>query len=370
MSDKETRVREIGIRGAGLSGMSVAEELLRLDPSLAITIYDTRPRVPHPQRTFCFFDNSEARPKETPSVSWNTVEFRSPHFERRIDVSTTPYTMIRGDDFFETTLSALERQGVRFEWECRGVRLGDDHIETERDTRIFDLVIDAAFEATRSPSILWQSFAGVWVTTTDDFFDPSTATLMDLQASAPEAPVGFMYILPTSARTALVEHTTFSPTPLPKEYHIKRCSEWIGKHVHEGARLGETEYGLIPMGHRVSHDGEHLVVGSASGAVRPATGYAFIAARRQARDVALRALAGDTSRQPIYPRWLLATDTLFLETLRKTPDRGAEIMSRLLSRARGDSLISFLAGTGSFLDAFSVWLSVPKRIMLRALIGL
>lgn len=362
--------REVGIRGAGLSGMSVARELLRLDPSLRITIYDTRSRLPHPQRTFCFFENETVSRREMRAFSWNTVMFRGLHFERRIDVSNRPYTMIRGDDFFEHTLRGLEQQGVRFVWECGGVRVRDACLETEHETRTFDVVIDAAFEAMRSSSIMWQSFAGIWVTTESDMFDPSTATLMDLHASSAEVPVGFMYILPTSTRTALIEHTTFSPTPLSKEYHIERCLEWIREQAPSEARLGESEYGVIPMGLRMrSRDGQ-CIVGSAAGAVRAATGYAFVAVQQQAREVALHVVAGDTKPLTTYPRWLEATDTIFLQALLRAPERGGEIMSQLLSRAQGERLISFLSGTCSFMDALSVWLSVPKRIMLRALAGL
>ncbi len=370
MSVRDISRREIGIRGAGLSGMSVARELLLLDPSLRITLYDKRPRLPHPQRTFCFFEHETPTAREMPSFSWSTVMFRGPQFERRVDVSRRPYTMIRGEEFFEHTLRALERQGARFEWECRRVEVRGACVETDRGSQTFDVVIDAAFEATRASSILWQSFAGVWIKTKDDCFDSSTATLMDLRVSSAEAPVGFMYILPTSPRRALIEHTTFSPSPLSEDYHIERCAEWIREHAPSGTQLGEREYGVIPMGLKErSHQG-HCVVGSASGAVRPATGYAFISVQRQAQEVARRVLAGSISATPTYPRWVEATDTLFLTALRNAPERGAEIMSGLLSSAPADRLVSFLAGTASFRDALSVWLSVPKRIMLRSLVRL
>ncbi len=45
----------IGIRGAGLSGLSVARELITREPNAKITLFDTRPRLPHLSRTFCFF---------------------------------------------------------------------------------------------------------------------------------------------------------------------------------------------------------------------------------------------------------------------------------------------------------------------------
>jgi lycopene beta-cyclase len=358
----------IGIRGAGLSGLSVARELLRLDPTVKISIFDTRARLPHPPRTFCFFKAKPLSHSSVPSFSWNTVMFRGSSFERRLDVSSRPYTMIRGDDFFPAILRELEEAGVEFHWGCQSVEIVESSIRADGETREFHTVIDAAFQAHTAEALLWQSFAGVWITSHKALFDPGTAMLMDLQESSPTAPVSFLYILPTSERTALIEHTTFSPSPMPKSYHLDRCFAWLDNN-HAGEVLpGATEYGLIPMGLQTTGSSEHLLVGSTAGVVRPATGYAFIRAQEHARQVAQRVLATGTPSPHPYPRWLTMADTLFLQALLNAPDKGGYMMERLLSRARADSLVAFLSGDVRLLDALSVWLSVPKYTMLRSLL--
>ncbi len=362
------RIPTVGIRGAGLSGLSVARELLRHEPRTNITIFDTRPRLPHPPRTFCFF-----RPRDHSTISghiysWNSVIFRGRSFERRLDVSRRPYTMIQGDDFFSSTLRELEEGGVQFRWDLAAVEIHGNSIQADTATIPFDVVIDAAFEAKSAQSTLWQSFAGVWVTMEEPSFDPSAAMLMDLEASSAEAPVSFLYILPTSERTALVEHTTFSPSPMAKEYHLERCFEWLGRHHPGKMQRGATEYGRIPMGLQRSPNHGRCVVGSVAGVVRPSTGYAFLRAQEHAREVALHVLGrGDTPLNP-YPRWLETADSLFLRALLNAPLEGRHIMERLLSRARGDSLVAFLSGDVGPLDALSVWLSVPKFTMIRSLL--
>ncbi len=370
MSTKYARPSTIGIRGAGLSGLSVAYELLQFDPTLKITMYDTRPRLPHPQRTFCFFDNKTVSNHHIPSHSWNTVMFSGHRFRRQIDVSSRPYTMIRGDDFFGHMLEVLEKKGVCFEWQCRAVELRDTHIATEHLNRSFDVVIDAAFEANGCSSILWQSFAGLWISTEIDIFDQSTAMLMDLDPINIDSPIGFMYILPTSTRTALVEHTAFAPTPISKESHIDRCLAWITQHAGSGVQLGASEYGVIPMGIKIPAQYGHLVVGSAAGFVRPATGYAFVRTQQQARRIALQLLTGKEIRTKTHPLWLEVTDRLFLRALLHAPDHATELMTQLLSRTPGDRLVSFLSDSTNFLDALPVWLCTPKRLMLRALLRL
>lgn len=358
----------IGIRGAGLSGLSVARELITLEPNAKITLFDTRPRLPHLSRTFCFFRTQECPSFPVRSFSWNSVMFRGASFERRLDVSTSPYTMIRGEDFFSSTLSYLESRGVEFHWECSSVEVSKNTIYADGQTSTFDAVVDAAFEATTARAMMWQSFAGVWASSQQPIFDPGTALLMDIHESSAEAPVSFLYILPTSERTALVEHTTFSPSPMAKGYHLDRCFEWLSRNHRDEFQLGATEYGAIPMGLRSTPSPAIYAVGSTAGAVRPATGYAFVRAHEQARQVAGQILSQGCQSNTPYPRWLTCADSLFLTALRNAPERGREIMERLLSQARGDALVAFLSGDVTVRDALSVWLSVPKCTMLRSLL--
>lgn len=360
--------RTIGIRGAGLSGLSLARELLSIDPGLKVAIYDTRARLPHPPRTFCFLRPGDQESSSIPSFSWNSVMFRGASFERRLDVSRCPYTMIRGDDFFSSTLNALKSRGVEFSWGCSNVEIIGNTIRADNQTKTFDTVVDAAFEAATSKATLWQSFAGVWVTAHRSVFDPSAALLMDLDESSVEAPVSFLYVLPISERTALVEHTTFSPSPMPKGYHLDRCFSWLKKNHGTKVQPGATEYGRIPMGLQAPKPATPLTVGSAAGIVRPATGYAFVRAQEQARQVAHTILGHAPASTNVYPRWLTLGDSLFLRALLNAPERGRQIMEGLLSRAPGDSLIAFLAGDVRPLDALSVWLSAPKRAMMRSLL--
>lgn len=361
------RVRSVGIRGAGLSGMSVARELLRVDPDISITLFDRRTRLPHPQRTFCFFERDGQERFAGRAVSWKSVLFRGPSFERRVDVSASPYTMIRGDDLFGSLLEELEACGVSFRWRCPEVVIHENSIRADGETFTFDAVIDAAFEAKEATAMMWQSFAGVWVTSEQELFDPSTAILMDLQESSAEAPVSFLYILPTSKHTALVEHTTFSPAPMSKGYHLDHCYGWITERMQGVIQRGETEHGLIPMGLRNTPGADSIRVGSAAGMVRPATGYAFVATQEHARQVAAQILNNHAAPTRPYPWWLTVADSLFLRALAQAPERGGRLMERLLSRSRAEALISFLSGDTSFREALTVWMSVPKLSMIRSL---
>jgi lycopene beta-cyclase len=361
-------VRTVGIRGAGLAGLSIARELIRLEPDISISVFDVRSRLPHPARTFCFFQKDGTFVPPCPSVSWPSVIFRGQSFERRVDVSLTPYTMIHGNDFFECLLTELESSGVSFQWGCRDVDIDSRRIRVDGASLEFDCVIDAAFQFTTASSTLWQSFAGIRIRSSSPAFDPTTAILMDLRESSEAAPVSFLYILPTSPTTALVEHTTFSSSPLPKQYHLEQCSSWIRSNIGEQVENLELEHGTIPMGLRIPHAEGSYVTGSNVGTVRPATGYAFLATQVHARRLSEHILRGAPNPRRSYPIWLTAGDTLFLQALRRAPLSGRSLMETLLSRAPSRALIAFLSGDLSFTEALSVWFSIPKIAMIRALL--
>lgn len=371
-SDEDASMRKfrtVGIRGAGLSGLSVARALLAAHPEISISVFDVRPKLPHPQRTFCFFKPQEIDIYNLPHHSWNRVTFRSNTFNRTLDVSSTPYTMVRGDDFFEHTLCELEASGVNFRWNCQEVSIGSNWIEADSVEEHFECAIDAAFCPSEVSSTMWQSFAGIWISTDNPVFDPTTAILMDLQESSEDAPVSFFYILPTSPHLALIEHTTFSPSPLSEQYHLKRCQSWIHSQIKSQFHIKGLERGIIPMGIVPTQQRKSpLIIGSNGGFVRPATGYSFTTTLRDTTALARTILNGGSPKLCPYPPWLTFGDQIFLRALRKDPLKGGHLLEQLLSRSPARALVSFLSGDVSLYEALSVWLSVPKISMVRSLL--
>ena len=367
----------VGIRGAGLAGLSLAQAISARDPSVAISLFDIRDRHPHLGRTFCFFDDGIALTPAVPRYSWSRVALRGNGFVREISVEDTPYTMIRGEDYFALALQALEDAGVSFTWGCRSVEIATpSSLLVDGEVKRFDVVIDAAFRTQDAHSLLWQSFAGEWITADSDIFDPECAVLMDLGDSSGESPVSFIYVLPTSARTALIEHTTFSVRPMDREVHLAACHDWIERNIGNRISRGAQEHGCIPMGLATHAQGAVLSLGTMSGAVRPATGYAFHTIQRQALEMAELIISRKESvalkerAMTAIPRWMVLGDILFLKALVRSPSKGSVLMGSLLSRAPSKELVAFLSGTATFREVFRVWSSVSKVSMMRALVGL
>jgi lycopene beta-cyclase len=361
--------KNVGILGAGVAGLSLARELLSLAPETSITFFDIRPRLPHPGRTFCFFAPSEQFAFPSPTAVWNTVTFRGANFERSIDVSHAPYSLLHGEDFFNETLQFLESYNVTFHWQCDSPRGTETSIWVGDQQYTFDTVIDASFTHQASSSLLWQSFAGMWIKTELPTFDSSRAIIMDILPSSAEAAVSFFYILPTSSTSALVEHTTFSSSKLSQEYHLSVCRDWVHENVSSNLTVERCEHGAIPMGLTTLNKTNLPIIGSGGGGVRPGTGYAFLAIQRKARHLARQIISSKPTRiTRYYPGWLEIGDRLFLRTLRRAPLEGRAIMEQMLAKARSDHLISFLSDTSSFRETIAVWSTVPKQTMLKTLL--
>lgn len=301
------------------------------------------------------------------------MRFRGRGFDRTVATPHTPYTMLQGDDFFERVLQELEEGAVDFSWGCSQVEISGRTVLASEREHNFDLVIDASFDPAVANSLLWQSFGGLWVETERDTFDPSTAILMDLLPSDTDSPVAFVYVLPLSAREALVEHTTFSVRPMSAGFHRAGCEEWLTTHSNGGYVVTRCEHGAIPMGLRVSQGAHGPRLGSIAGAIRPATGYAFLNIQRQARELAREIVHGGAEvRSPAAPfsNWYNIADGLFLKALARRPHHGSVLMGRLLERAPAEPLVRFLAGDAGLFEGLRVMSSVPKGPMVRALMGI
>lgn len=359
----------IAIRGAGAAGLSLARALLQRMPGATVSIFDRRPKLPNPKRTFCFFADSDAICPVPPVHQWNTVIMAGKDFTRGLDCRESPYTLTRGDLFFNTLLADLESRGVRFHWACDDVQIDEHQVRTNDQSYSFDLVVDAAFRAEGSEAILWQSFTGIWVRSPKPIFNPEAALLMDLQECDPGTPLRFAYLLPTSPHTALIEHTAFSPRPFPRAWHLDRCRHWLAARGWGGIAEEDSEYGAIPLGLKSRSSG--LSVGSAGGAIRASTGYAFQTIQHQVSDLAQRIADSQPrfrlTQQSAFPAWMRLSDHLFLRALAGAPSRGTALMRQLLTQAPERELIRFLAGQASLWESLRVMVKVPKLAMIRAL---
>lgn len=373
---------DIVVAGAGGAGLSLA---LRLAApafrALRVVVLDERAAFAR-DRTWCFWDVHAHPFAGAVTHRWARwrVATRAGVVER--GSARHAYQHVPADAFYAHALAALARA---------------PHVELRLGTRVGAVVDagDAVRVETAAGTVhaghvfdsrpphgppnggdagpeLVQAFAGAVVRTDAPAFDPAAVTLMDFTAEWRGAGVGFGYVLPYTAREALVELAVIAPAA-PAAAALEGALARYAARLTGGAHaVVSREAGVLPMdaapvdrrpSPRVTR------VGVAGGVAKPSTGYAFLAMQRDADAIAgalRRALArgpwAGTFRGPApaprpgLARWL---DGVFLRRLAADPAGAPALFARLFARAEPDALVRFLSDVGSPRDVARVVAALP-----------
>jgi lycopene beta-cyclase len=243
--------------GGGAAGLGLAFALVNSQLSdRKILIVDKDSKTSN-DRTWSFWT-----PRPTPFDRmafrvWDSLEFKSPGFQKCFQLEPYHYQTIRGIDYYRSIRAELAKfpnvhlmQGMVTDVQdgSKAARVLIDEQEFQADWVFDSRVIPE--EIRQEPDryrYLKQHFVGWEIETETPVFNPSAATLFDLRTEQVEG-LCFFYILPFSERRAIVEYTLFSANLLPQEAYEQALKGYI-----EG-RLGVSQYqildqeqGVIPM---------------------------------------------------------------------------------------------------------------------------
>ncbi|MCX2968525.1 MULTISPECIES: lycopene cyclase family protein [Streptomyces] len=381
------READVVVVGAGAAGLSLARRLT--DPAgpggpvPRVVVVEPPPGpLSSPPRTWCFWERGPGPLDAHVCAHWDRLRVRGADGDR-FEGDGYRYKMIRSADFLPAVTAELAGNG-RVELvtaTVTGVADGPgaarvDAVDTTgrtvsvRARWVFDSRPPRPLPPARTT--LLQHFRGWFVRTEADRFEPGVAELMDFRTPQPRHGLSFAYVLPLTARQALVEYTEFSPRPLDDAGYRAALEHYTGRVRPLGAfTVTGTEQGVIPMtdarfprqrGRRV------FAIGAAGGATRPATGYTFAAVQRQAGAVAAACRAG---RRPLPPpphaRRHLVMDAAWLRALDRGRIDGAEFFARLFRDNPLPRVLDFLDGRSTALGDLALGLRCPVGPMARSL---
>lgn len=149
-----------------------------------------------------------------------------------------------------------------------------------------------------------------------------------------------------------------------------RLQEWLSSRFSESTiEIIRTEKAVLPMGLKIAHPSyatpQYTYGGQAAGAIRPATGYAFLRIQRWARDCANQIAEGKTIKAPRLSPWIVrAMDALFLAVLHDQPQRGALLFQALAQRVPPAVLVRFLSDEANIIDYLLVMRALPATLFL------
>jgi lycopene beta-cyclase len=376
------------VLGAGCAGLSVALELIDRDSQIGVTIFDKKPSFTN-DRTWCGWTFDDSRYEACVSHRWSRAVVRGPRHESTLDLRMHPYRRIPGDAFYARCVEQLEASGrcalrlgvdvgavepdeggVSVTLGARDVRPDDGDARCTTRER-FDHVLDgrilpSTVRAFRGPTLI-QHFAGHEIETADDAFDPDVVTLMDFDVDQSDGP-HFFYVLPFAARRALVEATWMTPAAEMHRFREADHTMTIERYIRRTLGVDRwdvrtREAGSIPMAARAPDPQPHprwWRIGTAAGAVKPSTGYAFDFIHRDCARVAA-ALIGGLER-PALPRSRFAAwlDRVMLSYLTSQPDAAQHVFPRLMQRCPAERVVRFLNDRATPADYLSVMWAMPR----------
>ncbi|WP_062461973.1 lycopene cyclase family protein [Demequina soli] len=217
---------------------------------------------------------------------------------------------------------------------------------------------------------------GVTIETEADAFDPDAVTLMDFRTDQADG-LAFMYVLPSSARRALVERVRFVvPGGEAADEAPVDAAQALDAYLGDVLGLGDhrivpRERGSIPLdAHPAARAAGAVVpVGARAGMVKASTGYGFARIQRHSAALAAALAAGtDPGRALPASAWARVLDGALLRVIRDDPAGAQEVLAALLLRHPVDRVLRFLDEEASAAEQLRIVASLPEfaRSRLRA----
>jgi lycopene beta-cyclase len=235
-------------------------------------------------------------------------------------------------------------------------------VQTDAGPIIARRVIDTRPRRTRA--LLYQCFSGVELEHGGALAhtNPQAVGLMTRMRSHADG-LAFVYVLPLSPTRALVEWTRFSPVPIAEKVLIaERDAELVAMGLAD-ATVVRDEGGILPMGRMDAPEptAEGVVhAGIAGGALRDASGYAFLRIQNWAMECAKALARGEApAGHPPEPWMRRHMDRIFLQAVRAHPQRTADYFMAMAARVAPARLLRFLTDRARPSDLASIIASLP-----------
>lgn len=370
------------IAGAGASGLSLAWKLLQSPLSdKNVLIVDNELEAQN-DKTWCFWDSNSPPFSDIIHRSWQHVEVST--FGTRFvqALNEYPYYCLRSIDFTKKILSELARHDNFTLLQRRITKLTStpDGATLHTEDQSFDA--EYIFQSCFAPSDdeissprypLLQHFLGWEITISKPVFDEATFTLMDFDETF-SGGIAFIYLLPWSKHSGLVEYTIFSNQLAAQSLYEEKLSLYLNNRFNLQPidyEIQRRELGKIPMQDRIStpwYGPNILNLGIVRGLTKPSTGYTFKRIQDQCNAI-LRGLMNNGIPQNHSPseRRYKAYDLWLLQIMHDHPKDALNVFNHLFQNRSMDEVFRFLGEETSFLEDLQIMNSVPYIPFLRAM---
>lgn len=346
------------------------KRLLVIDKSLS----------PTNDKTWCFWEKEQPSFKNLINKKWSQSDIfvNGDHYHQRLH--QYPYYSIRSDNYRSTIIGELvEHPNVEL-LESPVSELSGDEDSANLLCEDGNFQADFIFQSCFKPSLkrrprypLIQHFLGWEITTSSTIFDTESFILMDFDETYPNG-LAFMYVLPWSSTSALLEYTIFSKSPEDLSLYEKKLELYL--HNRYGLKrlnynIDRVEYGKIPMNDAIHHAWyapRVLNLGANAGLTKPSTGYTFRRIQEHSREIVNSLIKkGVPAPAPRSERRYRNYDLWLLQILYDHPQEAQEVFRQLFKNNSLDDVFRFLGEESNLLEDLKIMSSVPWWPFLRAI---
>jgi len=351
---------------AGLSLAFYLNESERLrNKKVLIIDHDAKDRNDH---TWCFWEKENGAFEEIVFRKWNSVFFHGTRvFSESLNLGEYEYKMIRASDFYKFVLGKINLNPNFIFLQTEIISVENETIKTasgefSADEFIFDSFTRKTYDDPKYQN-LFQHFRGWLVETETEIFNPNEPTLFDFRVEQ-ENECRFIYILPFSAKKALVEFTVFSDRLLQKPEYEEGLKKYLADVLQiENYKTLETEAGIIPMSdepHEQFPFEKIIRIGTSGGYVKPSTGYSFKRAQNKllklVKDLENSKFKIQNSKFKIWKRFL---DSVLLNVLLTKKHAADDVFTALFSKNPTEKVLKFLDEETSLSEDLQIMQTVP-----------
>ncbi len=369
------------IAGGGGAGLSLIHHLLQTRLSQKSILIIDRDQKQADDRTWCFWEAGPGPFEEIVHHRWQHTYFYGEDYSALLDLAPYQYKMIRSGDFYRHVKSCIATH-ANITWltaEVHATRETANGAQVETSEGSF--TAQWVFNSLRNPHerlsvsdhiYLLQHFKGWVIKTSDDFFDPQRATLMDFRIDQ-HGECRFFYVLPTDKRTALVEFTLFSPELLPDHAYEEELRQYLQRFLLLNEyTIAREEFGVIPMTNQPypSRHSAHVInLGTAGGATKPSTGYTFQRMQLDSEQLVGSLLRkGKPERHPLtWSKRFNLYDSTLLQVMNQNQYPVKEIFTDIFRKNPPERVLRFLSEETTFQEEIRVANSVRKGEFIRGM---
>ena len=358
------------ICGAGCAGLSLAYYLSQTDLKGKNILLLDKDRKDKSDRTWCYWEKGNSHFDKIVQTQWNELLFATPAFQKKMNISPYAYKKIRGLDFYKFILNHLSKYShIHFKNELVHEISEDTNgalVKTQQRIYESDQVFVSYQESIdfSSNHHVLQHFKGWEIKTNDPVFESKVATFMDFRTDQ-NGETRFLYVLPTSAQSALVELAVFSNKIWSQEDYDNVIEAYIKNTLEiRDYKVSEKEFGIIPMSTYPFEKAntKHIkYIGTAGGWVKASSGFAFERIQRLSKTLAEALVNGeniDLVLKSVNNRYRFY-DRIFLNVILTGKKSGADVFTSLFKSLPPTLVFKFLDEETSFLEDMRLFTGPP-----------